>query len=529
MHKLKTMKPKNLLILFSIVATIFMGCEKDRLDTPPRGNTEESFFKDVSEFRQNLVSVYGKLYDYYFFNPEWGFATCVSSLWLLPGDDLSETQGARAAEELFDGTMNPSNQRIRWTFDKSYELIARANVTIDKVRTVDFSQFPGADEIAMMEGEALFLRGYAYFMLFNIYGNVPLVTERILTEDKTNTPVSDKLDVLNQVIADAEEAIQTLPESWSADFRGRATKNSARGLLAKALVFRGNYTGNTADYTEALTVFNSITATLTTDFTDNFSAFQENNEESLFEIQASKPTGGDNVFLYNDGGWRGVECMTVYRGSQTVNGTDAANWARTKFVITEKLLANFGTDPRITVFLDTADGYAGKLFQKYTKAGLDSLVPDHYNSVNNERVLRYADLKLLAAEAMLKTGNSAGAIDEINDIRARGRDWGLASGFGDGSIPADRPASETNIPTIMQWIMDERFVEQAGEGQRWWDLKRWNASGDVDLTGWDGSVNNFSTNLASEVQFDISKHLLFPLPQEEVDRNSAILENNPGY
>jgi hypothetical protein len=51
----------------------------------------------------------------------------------------------------------------------------------------------------------------------------------------------------------------------------------------------------------------------------------------------------------------------------------------------------------------------------------------------------------------------------------------------------------------------------------------------MDLTGWDGSDENFSTNLASPVQFDINQHLVFPLPQDEVDRNSAITENNPGY
>lgn len=519
----------NIKILLLVIITSLIGCDKERLDTPPRGNTEQSFFTNVSEFRQNLVTVYSKLYGYYFFGPDFAFAGCVSSLWLLPGDDLTETQGNRTAEELFDGSLNSTNSRIGWTFDKSYELIARANITIEKVRIIDFSQFEGADEIAKMEGEALFLRGYAYFMLFNIYGNVPDITERILSQDKFNTPKSDKIEVLNQVISDAEKAIQILPESWTSNFTGRATKNSARGLLAKALVFRGNYAGNNADYTEAITIFNTITASLTTDYTDNFSAYQENNEESLFEIQASKPTAGDNVFLSNDGPWRGVESMSVWRGSQTVNGTDAANWASTKFIITEKLLTNFGTDPRISVFLDASDGYSGKLFQKYTKLGLDSGVPDFWSSANNERVLRYADLKLLVAEALLKTGNPSAAIGHINDIRRRAREWGLASGFGNGSTPADYSTTQTNAATIIQWIMDERFVELAGEGQRWWDLKRWHAGGDINLTGWNGSITNFSTNLSSPVQFNINKHLLFPIPQSEVDRNGAISDNNPGY
>ena len=77
--------------------------------------------------------------------------------------------------------------------------------------------------------------------------------------------------------------------------------------------------------------------------------------------------------------------------------------------------------------------------------------------------------------------------------------------------------------------MDERYVELAGEGQRWWDLKRWHESGDIDLSGWTGSDIHFSTNLASSSLFDVNKHLLFPLPQTEIDRNDAILENNPGY
>ncbi|MDO1499039.1 RagB/SusD family nutrient uptake outer membrane protein [Winogradskyella maritima] len=60
-------------------------------------------------------------------------------------------------------------------------------------------------------------------------------------------------------------------------------------------------------------------------------------------------------------------------------------------------------------------------------------------------------------------------------------------------------------------------------------MKRWHEAGDLDLTGWTGSDEHFSTNLASSSQFDVNKHLLFPLPQTEIDRNEGILENNPGY
>lgn len=518
--------------LLIMVTTI--SCDPDLVDEDPLGPTEQTFFSNVVEFRQNVVSAYAAIYDYYHFAaPSFNFNGWVTATWLLPGDDLTETNANRTAVELFDGSLNPNNRQISFVFEASYKMIGRANVTIDRVQNVDFSSFEGADEIRQMEGEALFLRAYAYYNLFNVFGSVPIVVERIQDEAETNVAKSPAIDVLERVIMDAQAAIDILPESWEDIYAGRATKNSARGLLAKALVMRANYSGNNADYSEALNVFNSINATLVPNFIDNFSSYTENNEESLFEVQATVAnSGNNNLFLHNDGAWRGVENMSVYRGYMMEPGDPGAfnPSAATRFLITDKLLDGFGDDPRIQVFLSEDDGFDGKIFQKYNlPEGVNEITTFHGGSANNERVLRFADLKLIAAEAALKSGSPAAAIGHINDVRTRAREWGAAQGVGDGTMPANHPTAETNEATIMQWIMDERFVELAGEGQRWWDLKRWHASGDMDLTGWDGSDDNFSTNLASPVQFDVNQHLVFPLPQDEVDRNSAITENNPGY
>ncbi|RIJ50549.1 RagB/SusD family nutrient uptake outer membrane protein [Maribellus luteus] len=514
-------------LLIILLAAQF-SCDMTRIDMPSSSNTEASYFSNQVEFRNNLVSAYSKLYDFYHYNANWA-GDWTHSLWYLPGDDITETTGARSAEELFDGSLNPNNGRISWFFDKAYELIARANVTLEKTRTVDFSNFDGAEEIAMMEGECLFLRSYVYFKLFNVNGSVPIVIERITTKEGANTPKSDKIEVLNQVISDLELAVGIVPDSWSSEYAGRVTKNAVRALLVKALVFRANYTNNKADYTQAISVFNSISAILMPIYTDNFNAAVENNDESCFEIQASQAVAADNIWLFNDGPWRGVEDMGVYRGASTENGTFCANIAPTKFIITKKLFNNFGTDPRIKVFLSQDDGFQGLLFQKYTLSGMDHHTPPYSNSANNERVLRYADIKLLAAEAYLGNDNMEAAIQQINDIRTRARKWALTVGINDGISPADYSATETNKTIIMQWIMDERFVEMAGEGQRWWDLKRWHEAGYIDLTNWSGGDEHFSTNLSSPVKFDVSKHLVFPIPQAEIDRNSGIVENNPGY
>ncbi|SHM58300.1 SusD family protein [Cyclobacterium lianum] len=517
-----------------LVAAWFVpaGCNPDLVGEPPMGRTEETFFGSATEFRTKLVSVYASLYDHYHFAAN-GWNGWITGIYLLPGDDLTENLAARTSLELFDGSLNPNNNQMSFSYQSCYKTVARANVILDKVRTVDISAMDNPEEIAMMEGEALFLRAYAYFTLFNVFGGVPIITQRIQLESETNTPRSTPNEVLSQVIEDARAAIPFLPESWPENYAGRVTKNSARGLLAKALVFRADYNSNDpADLQDALTVFDGITAALTTDFIDNFSAYTENNRESLFEIQAAQASALNNLNLHNDGAWRGVENLSVYRGYMMESGGrgDFNDASSTKFLVTEKLRNAFGSDPRLSVFSDPDDGFDGRIFQKYNKPdGVNHLTPPHGGSANNERVLRYADLKLIAAEAALKSGDVPAAINHINDIRSRARNWAAESGYGDGTVPADYPTGESSVPTVMQWIMNERFVELAGEGQRWWDLKRWHASGDMNLTGWDGSDANFSTALASPVQFDVNKHLVFPLPQAEIERNSAISENNPGY
>ena len=144
---------------------------------------------------------------------------CPSSLWLLPGDDLTETQGARLSEELFDASLNPNNPRITYYFSHLYQLIARANVLIEKTETVDFTGYDGNEEIPLMEGEALFLRSYAYFLLLTTYGDVPLIVQRIVSQSGSDTPKSDMMEVLDQVITDATQAMDILPESWPLNSR----------------------------------------------------------------------------------------------------------------------------------------------------------------------------------------------------------------------------------------------------------------------------------------------------------------------
>jgi hypothetical protein len=125
---------------------------------------------------------------------------------------------------------------------------------------------------------------------------------------------------------------------------------------------------------------------------------------------------------------------------------------------------------------------------------------------------------LLKAEALVKSGGSTTeAIGFINDVRTRARN------MGGGALPANYSTSETNRTTIMQWIMNERFIELAAEGQRWFDLRRWAKGGDITL-------NNafFDSRNSTQMGFVAPKHLDFPIPTSETSKNPNITPN-PNY
>jgi hypothetical protein len=111
-------------------------------------------------------------------------------------------------------------------------------------------------------------------------------------------------------------------------------------------------------------------------------------------------------------------------------------------------------------------------------------------------------------------GSTAEAIDLINQVRTRAR--------GTGTEPANFNTAETNRTTIMQWIMDERLRELAGEGQRWFDLRRWHLQGIINLNSAFFSSNTTGTS------FQAPKHLYFPIPTSETDVNPNVKQNE-GY
>lgn len=506
---MKSFQIKVFTVLLGLAtAGAYYGCKKSDLDLRPHGPTEDSYFTKESDFTKAVLGIYGKMNDWYWYNGGAGYGGVPScdNMILLPGDDI--TCGDQNDFEIF-GPLESTNYIINYFYQIAYQIIARANSTLQKIDEVKEGIYvtPGLKDYH--RGEALFLRGYAYYNLWNYYGTSPLDTVRVTSSDQFKPPSTTGTQLLDQAIADFQDAAALLPQSWDVDNRGRATKNSAYGMLGKSLVFRGSVTNAAADFSSALNAFSQISGvSLVPKFDDNFAFDTENNDESLFEYQATQASGGDNVWLSNDFD-NPIGNLSVYWGFYS---GDINSYGQAKFVATAKLANAFDPDdPRKPLTLDGSNNIT-----KYVSR--DRLDQPGVGSVNNPRLLRYADILLLQAEATLQSGGSAAdAIGFINQVRKRARD--MVPG---GSSPADYSTAETDKATIMNWIMNERLLELAGEGQRWFDIRRWAIQGIITID------NSFFSSLeAANMSFQ-QKNLYFPIPNSETDVNPNVKQNE-GY
>ncbi|GAB3316913.1 RagB/SusD family nutrient uptake outer membrane protein [Larkinella ripae] len=500
------MKQYTIIVFLTVVfSTVFYAsCSEKRLDLQPLTPTEASYFTEESDFNKAVLGVYAKMTDWYWFNAN----APMHGVWQLPGDDITST--GTYAFEIF-GTLQPSTNDSRNFYRVTYQLINRANTALQKL-DAENGAIKTANLKNWLRGETLFLRGYANFLLWNFYGTAPLVTERIQSPDQITPPSSKDTELLDQAIKDLTEAATLLPASWDAANRGRVTNNSANGMLGKALVFRASAKKAAADYTAAIAAFNKITGvSLVPKFNDNFDVKTENNAESLFEFQASQPSF-DNVWLANDFEQGGVGSTSAfwgwYEGVPQLGG-------QAPFIASQKLADAFEPgDPRLASTLDPKT----RQFYKYWHTG-EQKTQSGVASLNNPRILRYADVLLLKAEAVLESGGStAEAIGLINQVRTRAR-----NAVAGGTVPANFAPAEADKAKIFDWIMMERLRELAGEeGARWLDLRRWHLGGKINLTNWNWS------SARTDVTFDVKKHLYYPIPDNETNLNPNVVQN-PGY
>ncbi len=503
-----------ILIMVAVVSFATNSCNEKTIDLDPIGNTEASFFQNEDQMTMAVMAVYQKLNFFY----QWGNDRILHRIWLLPSDDLTNPGGD--AHEIF-ASLNSTNGQLSEFFNFSYQLIARANTVLQKIEeNGSFAYDENSDADDWHKGECLFLKSWMNFRLWNTYGTAPLVTERIMELDDAYPPNSSGTELLDQAVIDLSEAIKVLPASWPAEQAGRITKNAARGLLAKVLVFRGTVNKDSGDFTAAISEIDNITgANLTPHFNDNFDAAQENNIESLFEFQANQTGGGaPNPWVVGAGAndaFAVIGELNSYYGYFNNKGYGGVNRS---YSATASLKNAFEAgDPRIDYTLIMADDDHNVLKYILNDAPIAGREGQGL-SENNTRILRYADVLLLKAEAIVRSGGDLNeAIALVNQVRQRAR---LSTADGTESpVPADY-GSQTDSNVVLDLIFNERRLELAcEEGHRWYDLRRRHLAGEINLTTWDFS--------SVRSDFDFQEHNInFPLPENEVIQSPNLNQND---
>jgi len=497
----------NKSLIATLILAIFLAAiscdDREFLGVDLQDIDSGDFFSNETAFDRGVLGIYQKLVFFYNYRG----ANWLHDIRILPDDDA--TTAGNNAFEIF-GNLNAANGDMDDYYRFAYQLIARSNTLLEKQDELGDEIYTDNDLRNTHRGEALFLRGYMNFMLWNIYGTAPLVLDRITTSDGFFPPSSTGNELLNQAITDLNEAKDLLPDSWPPEMIGRADRHAANGMLGKALLYRATVTGNNEDYAAAIQAFERIQDhSLLPIYGDNFDEQLENGVESIFEIQLGQNLQNDNVWLSNDD----FDVVGEISGYWGFFDNNFGQFGTPIYTATEPLMAIFDDgDPRISSTFDPGTSEIKKYVERPRSTGN----PNYYN---NARVIRYADILLMKAEALVQSGGDLSeAISLLNQVRARARN----SGETVSEVPADLNTGETDRNTVMQWVMDERRRELAFEEIRWFDLRRWHLGGMINIGDIDfGSVRN-------DFNFNPDVHIYFPLPASQVVDNPNLVQN-PGY
>ena len=525
-------------LAFVAIAGLTLGACDSMLDKQPQGSlSNESFWETEKDLTTGANAIYQPMiaghyqYTYNVFGILDGF-TPIGNF----------RNGTIRAIKL--GTHAPTNGAVGSRWAVSYEGIVRANDLLTHVGEMDV----GDTLKNQRKGEALFMRAWYYFNLVYFYGDVPLITGVPTLEDVTSVTRAPKEEVVTQMLADLDEAIALLPSSWGQ--KGRATQGAALTLKAKVLMQEHRY----AEAVPVLERIMQMDYALFPNYDGLFATENEHNSEVIWTLEHTAGTSENQGSIFDKlfssrqtgptgiGGWSWfqptLDMVKTYEkvgpeGPEPV-GIEQTPPSDSVLAVDASLFVN--RDPRMyyTVLYPgvTFTDYNGNLVQYpdalgsgyvHTDTGMHlrkfiTLRENDFNNWDSPQdwiFFRYADVLLLYAEAKLETGQvDASVYEAINTVR--GRPTVEMPPIEEGKTAAE----------LREIIRRERTVELAFEGWHYFDMKRWETLAEA-VSG--DEVTKVSTGIVQyTAQFETPRHLLWPIPQSELDRNPN-LKQNPGW
>lgn len=484
------------IVLVFVSVTLILGCGKDFLEVdPPYTQDAENYFNSQTDFELALIGAYDLL-QASFLNVWIGEIASDNSI--AGGESVTDTQGLHEIDNMQHGG---ENQELRNVMRWYYAGITRCNYIMENQNNIDF---PTKNNII---AQTRFLRGYYYFQLVKFFGDVPLIIdERVGPEGASSLERASKDEVYAQIEEDLLFASENL--DWIALEKGRVTKGAALSLLGKVYLYQDKFSLSATTLDQ---VISSGNYSLISDYTQLFSVANEGHSETVFDVEYSGLEGGGygcliclegnaapgfhgirqyNGPVYGDGNSYNLPTQSLY---DAFSGSDIRRGA-TILDIDAFIAAQ--PNPATITYAIGGGGHTGYYNNKYIKRQGEIGLPDNdLTSPVNYRLIRYADVLLMAAEAHNRAGNDGQALNYLNQVRAR----------------VNMPAISSGGAQLTADIWNERRLELSGEGHRFFDLVR------------TGEASKFITG------FQTGKHEVFPLPRVEIDLTGGNWAQNPNY
>jgi len=487
------------------------GCEDDFLTTTPDDKlTSEAFYRHVADAEAALATVYAQIgaADRWDVTEVNFVVEHFRSDMCMPGPDRYADWTAIST---FTNTAGNSRSTIYW--EDAYRGLNHANQVIEKVGEMsDAIILP--EERSQVVAEAKFLRGFLHFRLLNNWDQIILQDAAPKSEADLSKPLSDRETVWMLVEQDFKDAAAVLPVSYETSRVGRATKGAAIGYLGKALLYQGK-NGEAAAEFKKIVEDGVGNYELVDNFMSNFDGTNENNKESVFEIQYSavRSNGrhighvtGKFTSAPETGGWGNIEA-TPHMVDQFKQEGTIATTGKYDSRIYQTL---FFDDPDVDVFGQSFEDVFGAgsdraLYRKFTLSDKPESENSAWYSSQNVPVMRYSDVLLMYAEALNESSTADAAKPFVDEVRER----------------SDMPALPSGLSKeeMRSRIMHERAVELAFEGHRFIDLRRWSELwGDQTILE-DHMLNSGKPGASN---FNYSDHAYFPIPESETNSNGAL-------
>lgn len=513
MKLFKNINPKYataLLVIFAVC--FFAGCKKNFLDRSPQGQYTQDTYPYPGGSGPYDTYLFGAYSELRSFNVHSQSFICAVSVRSDDADKGSTpADGGANAIGMDNFPVTPDNGFTNTIWLGYFSLVNKCNIALDQIQNnKDIIATPEVK--AQSEAEAKFLRAYGYFMLVRFFNRVPLI-DSVFTDPaaQSNVRQSEPAAIYSLIESDLTFAASNLPPTWDAKFVGRATNGAANGLLAKVYITQKKWAPAMA---AAGMVMSSGQYDLSTPYNKIFSEEGENSRESVFEVQATASSAIPSA--------NGVQ----YAQIQGVRGGGDWNLGWGWNTPSEALVAAYeDDDPRETrtiMYTSNSTTTFKTIYGEEIPVGLPNprynqkvySSPGYRASVGNKggywmnvRILRYADVVLMYAEAANEQEMTTDALANLELVRARAR-------AGNNTILPE--VTTTDKSELRDAIRHERRIELAMESDRFFDLVRWGIAADA-------------LHSAGKANFNDNRDNLLPIPQVQIDLSKGVLTQNPGY